>query len=63
MRGFDCVAPDGSHAEPSHFEGETDEDIVAQAEAHIAEYHAALGITQEQARAMVSEGAYDIESQ
>jgi len=60
MRGFDCVAPDGSHKEPAHFEGETDEAIVEQAEGHIAEYHAALGITQEQAREMVAQGAYEI---
>lgn len=60
MRGFDCVAPDGSHEEPTHFEAETDDGIVEQARVHIAEYHAALGITEEQAREMVAKGAYDI---
>ena len=61
MRGFECIAPDGSHEEPTHFEAETDEAIVEQAKAHIAEYHAALGITDEQAQAMVAQGAYDID--
>jgi hypothetical protein len=60
MRGFDCVAPDGSHEEPTHFEAESDAAIVEQAKAHIAEYHAALGITEEQAREMVAQGAYDV---
>lgn len=60
MRGFDCVAPDGTHPDPVHFEAETDEGIAEQAAAHIAEYHAALGITEEQARGMIAEGAYDI---
>jgi hypothetical protein len=63
MRGFDCVAPDGTHEEPAHFEAETDEGIAQQAKAHIEEYHAALGITDEQAREMISQGAYDIERQ
>ena len=61
MRGFECIAPDGSHEEPTHFEAETDEAIVEQAKAHIAEYHAALGMTDEQAQAMVAQGAYDID--
>ena len=60
MRGFDCVAPDGTHPDPVHFEDETDEGIVQQAKDHIAEYHAGLGITEDQARAMVAQGAYDI---
>lgn len=60
MRGFDCVAPDGTHPDPAHFEAETDEGIAEQAKAHIEEYHAALGITDEQARAMIAQGAYDI---
>jgi hypothetical protein len=60
MRGFDCVAPDGTHAEPAHFEAETDEGILEQAKDHIAEYHAALGITEDQARAMIAQGAYDM---
>ena len=57
---FDCVAPDGSHEEPTHFEAETDDAIVEQAKTHIAEYHASLGLTEEQAREMVVQGAYDI---
>lgn len=60
MRAFDCVAPDGSHEEPIHFEAEFDDGIAEQAIAHIAEYHAALGITDEQARSMIAEGAYDL---
>jgi hypothetical protein len=60
MRGFDCVAPDGSHADPTHFEAETDEAIAEQASQHIAEYHSALGITDEQMRQMIAQGAYDI---
>lgn len=61
MRGFDCVAPDGAHEKPTHFEAETDEGIVEQAKAHISEYHAALGVTDDQATQMVAQGAYDIE--
>jgi hypothetical protein len=60
MRGFDCVAPDGTHPDPVHFEAETDEGIAEQAAAHIAQYHAALGITDEQARGMIAQGAYDL---
>ena len=60
MRGFDCVAPDGSHAQPTHFEAESDDAIVEQAKAHLAEYHVALGLTEEQTREMVAKGAYDI---
>ena len=60
MRGFDCIAPDGTHAEPAHFEAESDEGVVEQARAHIEQYHAALGITDEQARVMVIQGAYDV---
>lgn len=59
-RGFDCVAPDGTHDEPAHFEAESDDAIVEQAKVHIAEYHSALGITDDQARGMVAQGAYDI---
>lgn len=60
MRGFDCVAPDGTHEEPAHFEAETDDGILEQARGHIAEYHQALGITDDQARQMIAAGAYDI---
>ena len=60
MRGFDCEAPDGTHDQPVHFEAETDQGIADQAKVHIAEYHAALGITDEQAAAMIAQGAYDI---
>lgn len=60
MRGFDCVAPDGSHEEATHFEADSDEGILEQARAHIAEYHPGLDITDEQARQMISAGAYDI---
>ncbi len=60
MRGFDCVAPDGTHAEPKHFEAEDDAGIAEQAKAHIAEYHAALGISEDQMKAMIAEGAYDM---
>ena len=62
MRGFDRVAPDGTHEQPTHFEAESDEAIVEQAKAHIAAYHAPLGITDEEAREMVAQGAYDLES-
>jgi len=60
MRGFDCVAPDGTHAEPAHFEAETDEGIVEQAKAHVVQYHTALGLSEEQLRGMVAQGAYDV---
>ena len=61
MRGFDCVAPDGSHAEPIHMEAEDDEGIAEKAKEHIATYHAALGITEDQMRAMIAQGAYDVQ--
>ena len=61
MRAYDCVAPDGNHAEPMHFEAKDDEGIAEQAKGHIAEYHAALGITDEQVRGMVAQGAYDVQ--
>jgi hypothetical protein len=60
MRGFDCEAPDGTHKEKTHFEGKDNEDLVRQARAHVAEYHAALGIGEEQIRQMVAQGSYDI---
>jgi hypothetical protein len=60
MRGFDCVAPDGTH-DPMHFEAEDDEGIIEQAKGHVAEYHSALGLGEDQLRQMVSQGAYDLE--
>lgn len=60
MRGSARVAPDGSHEEPAHFEAETDEGILEQAKSPIAEHHADLGITEEGAREMVAQGAYDL---
>jgi len=62
MRAFDCVAPDGTHAEPAHFEAEDDDGIVAQAKGHVSEYHAALGLGEDQLRQMVRDGAYDVEA-
>jgi len=59
MRSFDCVAPDGTHPEPTHFEGETDEAILEQVKPHVAEYHTGLGLTEEQMRGMIAQGAYD----
>jgi len=46
--------------DPAHFEAETDAGIAEQAAARISEDHAALGITDEQARGMIAQGAYDI---
>lgn len=59
MRSFDCVAPDGSHAEPIHFEAEDDEGILRQTKEHAAQYHQALGMTEDQIRGMIAQGAYD----
>lgn len=36
MRGFDCVAPDGSHEDPVHLEAETDEGLAEQARGMVA---------------------------
>lgn len=60
MRGFDCVAPDGAHAAPHHFEAESDEGILEQAREHVAEYHSALGLGEDQISGMIAQGAYDV---
>jgi hypothetical protein len=62
MRGFDCHAPDGTHDEPEHFEGDDDEEIYRKTQAHIAEYHAELAFSEEQHRAMIANQAYNMPS-
>jgi hypothetical protein len=61
MRGFDCVPPDDAHRDTIHLEGEDDEALLAQAVKHTAQYHSALGIDEEQLRAIIAKGAYDVE--
>jgi hypothetical protein len=61
MRGFDCVPPDDSHKDTIHLEGKDDEALLAQALRHTAQYHSALGVSEEQLREIIAKGAYDVE--
>lgn len=59
MRAFDCIAPDGTHSEPAHFEADDDEGILRDAREHAAAVHPSLGLTDEQLRGMIAQSAYD----
>lgn len=60
MRGFDCVAPDGIHADPMHFEAEDDEGSSNRPRRMLLSTtrHSASART---SSARVSQGAYDLE--
>jgi hypothetical protein len=60
MRGFDCVPPDDAHTETIHLEAEDDEGLLDKAKEHAAQYHAAMGLTEDQLRGLISQGAYDV---
>ena len=60
MRGFDCQAPDGTHPDTIHFEGETDEDIYGKTQDHLAQYHLGLGMDEQAVREMIANGSYEM---
>jgi hypothetical protein len=61
MRGFDCVPPDDAHNETIHLEAEDDEALLGKAREHVAQYHVALGLTDDQLRGLIAQGAYDVQ--
>ena len=60
MRGFDCTAPDGTHPDTIHFEGETDQEIYQKTQGHLAQYHMGLGMSEGDVRDMIAKGSYEM---
>jgi hypothetical protein len=44
-----------------HLEAEDDEGLLGKAKEHVAQYHPALGLTEDQLRGLISQGAYDVQ--
>lgn len=61
MRGFDCVPPDDAHKDTMHLEAEDDEGLIGKAKEHVAQYHASMGLSEDQLRGIISQGAYDVQ--
>ncbi len=61
MRGFDCVPPDDAHSETIHLEAEDDDKLLARAREHVAQYHAKMGLSDEQLQGIITKGAYEVQ--
>ena len=62
MRAFDCIPPDNGHAGTMHLEAKDDDALLATAIEHTGQFHAELGLTDDQLRSIIARGAYEVEA-